>query len=74
MATERGATGGKGSSRGTPQGGVVSPLLANLYMNRFLEALAHERTGCGLSGLVIAYADDFVILSRGRRLRHGRGR
>ena len=30
-------TGGKGSSCGTPQGGVVSPLLANLYMNRFLK-------------------------------------
>jgi RNA-directed DNA polymerase len=30
-------TGGKGSTRGTPQGGIVSPLLASLYMNRFLE-------------------------------------
>jgi RNA-directed DNA polymerase len=30
-------TGGKGSRRGTPQGGVISPLLANLYMNRFLK-------------------------------------
>src|ERR1700716_4034878 len=30
-------TGGKRSTCGTPQGGVVSPLLANLYMNRFLK-------------------------------------
>jgi RNA-directed DNA polymerase len=30
-------TGGKRSTRGTPQGGVASPMLANLYMNRFLK-------------------------------------
>ena len=29
--------GGKGNKRGTPQGGVASPLLANIYMNRFLK-------------------------------------
>jgi RNA-directed DNA polymerase len=28
--------GGKKSKRGTPQGGVLSPLLANIYMHRFL--------------------------------------
>ena len=30
-------TGGKGNTRGTPQGGIASPLLANIYMNRFLK-------------------------------------
>ena len=36
---------GKGNRKGTPQGGVTSPLLANLYMNRFLK---HWRMqGCG---------------------------
>jgi RNA-directed DNA polymerase len=30
-------SGGKGSTCGTRQGGVISPLLANLYMNRFLK-------------------------------------
>jgi RNA-directed DNA polymerase len=47
-------TGGKRSKQGTPQGGVISPLLANLYMNRFLKYWR-----------LTAYADDFVILSRG---------
>src|SRR5580692_607776 len=58
-------SGGKGNTRGTPQGGVASPLLANIYMNRFLK---HWRlTGCGeaFRAHVVAYADDFVILSRG---------
>ena len=58
-------TGGKHSKLGTPQGGVVSPLLANLYMNRFLK---HWRlAGCGemFRAQVVNYADDFVILSRG---------
>src|SRR4030088_1798487 len=58
-------SGGKGNTRGTPQGGVDSPLLAKIYMNRFLK---HWRlTGCGeaFRANVVAYADDFVILSRG---------
>src|SRR5437667_990116 len=57
--------GGKSNTRGTPQGGVTSPLLANIYMNRFLKYW--RLTGCGevFRAHVIAYADDFVILSRG---------
>ena len=58
--------GGKRSSRGTPQGGVVSPLLANIYMNRFLKYWRLCRCGEAFRCHVIAYADDFVILSRGR--------
>ena len=63
---KRRIVGGKGNTRGTPQGGVASPLLANIYMNRFLK---HWRlSGCGEAFLahVVSYADDFVILSRGR--------
>ena len=59
-------SGGRRNKLGTPQGGVVSPLLANIYMNRFLK---HWRlSGCGeaFRAHVISYADDFVILSRGR--------
>jgi len=43
---------------GTPQGAVISPLLANLYLNEFDHAMA--QTGYQL----IRYADDFVILCR----------
>src|ERR1700761_2915437 len=49
----------------TPQGGVISPLLANLYMNRFLKYWRMQGKGQEWRAEVIAYADDFVILSRG---------
>jgi len=44
---------------------VVSPLLANLYMNRFLKHWRASGRGIAYRAHVIAYADDFVILSRG---------
>jgi RNA-directed DNA polymerase len=56
-------TGGKGSTRGTPQGGVVSPLLANLYMNRFLKYWRITERGKAFRAQVVNYADDFVILT-----------
>ena len=57
-------TGGKDHHLGTPQGGVASPLLANIYMRRFL--LAWEQRGLPekLKATVVNYADDFVILCR----------
>jgi RNA-directed DNA polymerase len=58
-------TGGKQTTRGTPQGGVASPMLANLYMNRFLKHWRHTERGEAFNAHVISYADDFVILSRG---------
>jgi RNA-directed DNA polymerase len=58
--------GGKSNARGTPQGGVASPLLANIYMNRFLKHWRLTGRGEAFRAHVIAYADDFVILSRGR--------
>jgi RNA-directed DNA polymerase len=58
--------GGKSNTRGTPQGGVVSPLLANIYMNRFLKHWRLTERGEAFRAHVVAYADDFVILSRGR--------
>ena len=58
-------SGGQQNTRGTPQGGVISPLLANLYMNRFLKYWRITGRGEAFHAAVIAYADDFVILSRG---------
>ena len=55
----------KDEGRGTPQGGVASPLLANLYMRRFIlgwKQLGHEAR---LQAVIVNYADDFVICSRG---------
>ncbi len=62
---KRRMTGGKRSKRGTPQGGVISPLLANLYMNRFLTYWRQKGKGVEWRAVIINYADDFVILSRG---------
>ena len=57
--------GGKASRQGVPQGGVISPLIANLYMNRFLKYWRQTGKGKAWDAHIINYADDFVILSRG---------
>jgi group II intron reverse transcriptase/maturase len=49
------------NDRGTPQGGVLSPLLANLYLNG-LDHGVNEQSG--LDAKLIRYADDFVIACR----------
>lgn len=59
-------TGGKRSKVGTPQGGVISPLLANIYMHRFLKYWHQCGKGGEYSARIVNYADDFVILSRGK--------
>ena len=58
-------SGGKDNDCGTPQGGVISPLLANLYMNRFLKHWRATGKGEAFLAHIVNYADDFVILSRG---------
>jgi RNA-directed DNA polymerase len=57
-------SGGKRATRGTPQGGVISPLLANLYMNRFLKVFRLRGLDRRYGARLVAYADDFVILCR----------
>ena len=64
-AGKRRMRGGKSNRKGTPQGGVISPLLANLDMNRFLKFWRLKECGKVFRAHVVNYADDFVILSRG---------
>jgi len=59
-------TGGRDNDRGTPQGGVISPLLANLYMNRMLKGWKRTGRGERYRARIVNYADDLVILSRGK--------
>jgi RNA-directed DNA polymerase len=47
---------------GTPQGGVVSPLLANVYLHRIDRAWRH-----GEDGVLVRYADDALVMCRTRR-------
>ena len=61
---KRRMSGGRKTTCGTPQGGVISPLLANLYMNRFLKYWRITGRGEAFQAHVVNYADDFVILSR----------
>ena len=51
--------------QGTPQGGVISPLLANLYLHWF-EKLFYRSDGPGrwANAKLVRYADDFVVLAR----------
>ena len=51
--------------RGTPQGGVISPLLANIYLNLFDRKFRSYCRSTGLAAELVRYADDFVILMRG---------
>lgn len=61
--------GGKGkvsrSKKGTPQGGVISPLLANIFLHYF-DKVFHGQNGAAkwASAKLVRYADDFVVLAR----------
>jgi group II intron reverse transcriptase/maturase len=51
------------SDEGTPQGGVISPLLANIYLHYVLDLWFEKvyRNSCGGYARLIRYADDFVV-------------
>jgi RNA-directed DNA polymerase len=57
-------TGGKKSKRGTPQGGVISPLLANIYMHRYIKTFKKRGLDRKYGAGLVSYADDFVVLCR----------
>ena len=51
----------RATTAGTPQGGVISPLLANIYLDELDTVWAAE---CAHLGMLVRYADDFVVLCR----------
>lgn len=51
--------------KGTPQGAPISPLLANLYMRRFVAGWKRLGLAARLQARIVNYADDFVICCRG---------
>ena len=58
---------GKGNRTGTPQGGVISPLLANVYFHLIDRVVNNQRSLFGKYGIkIVRYADDFVLM--GKRL------
>ena len=56
---------GRRARKGTPQGGVISPLLANLYLHWF-DTVFHRADGPAhwAKAKLVRYADDFVVLAR----------
>ncbi len=69
----------KKTEEGTPQGGVISPLLANIYLNRFdhwfaeqamlgdVHAREKNRKAKHANFMMVRYADDFVVFSNGTK-------
>ena len=65
VAEENGRQRRPPEDRGTPQGGVISPLLANIYLHWFDRAFHGPQGPARKFGAVLVrYADDFVILAR----------
>jgi len=57
--------GGKNNRLGTPQGGVISPLLANLYLHMLDRIWERRDLSRRYGARLVRYADDFVILCKG---------
>lgn len=56
--------GGKNSRFGTPQGGVISPLLANLYLHILDRIWKRNNLASKMGARIVRFADDFVVLCK----------
>jgi RNA-directed DNA polymerase len=62
---EKGRTSGHRPSKGTPQGGVISPLLANSFLHWFDKSFFGQNGPAKFANArLVRYADDFVVLAR----------
>ena len=64
--TRKNVGGGKANSRGTPQGGVISPLLSNCYLHLLDRIWDRHQLRWKLKARIVRYADDFVVLCKGK--------
>src|SRR3990170_2486158 len=55
----------RGNDKGTPQGGVISPLLANIYLNVLDTLWKVKEIEEKMRARLVRYADDFVVLCKG---------
>lgn len=63
--TQKHLGGGKANSKGTPQGGVISPLLSNCYLHLLDRIWDRHQLCWKLKARIVRYADDFVVLCGG---------
>jgi RNA-directed DNA polymerase len=63
--TRKNVGGGKANSKGTPQGGVISPLLSNCYLHLLDRIWERHQLRWKLKARLVRYADDFVVLCAG---------
>lgn len=64
QGVSKNAGGGKANSIGTPQGGVISPLLSNCYLHLLDRIWQRRGLKAKLQAHLVRYADDFVVLCR----------
>jgi RNA-directed DNA polymerase len=62
--TRKTVGGGKSNRKGTPQGGVISPLLANCYLHMLDRMWQRRNLKSKLQAHLVRYADDFVVMCR----------